>query len=108
MRVSSKSRDEIDRLSHTFHQMAGRIVSQLDDLKQQDNLRRELVANVSHERQPRQAGRSRPGHRQADCRSARRPDRRGKRTRPRHLLQFLTAAKNPINKLYNSSFGVRL
>jgi two-component system OmpR family sensor kinase len=49
MTFTSKSRDEIDRLGHTFHQMAERIVSQLDELKQQDSLRRELVANVSHD-----------------------------------------------------------
>lgn len=44
-----KSRDEIDRLGRTFQQMAERIVTQLDELKQQDSLRRELVANVSHD-----------------------------------------------------------
>ncbi len=44
-----KNRDEIDRLGRTFQQMAQRIVTQLDELKQQDSLRRELVANVSHD-----------------------------------------------------------
>ncbi len=44
-----KSHDEIDKLSNTYHQMAQRIVQQLDELKQQDSLRRELVANVSHD-----------------------------------------------------------
>ena len=44
-----KSDDEIDQLGNTFSQMAQRIMEQLDALKQQDNLRRELVANVSHD-----------------------------------------------------------
>lgn len=44
-----KSDDEIDQLGNTFNQMAQRIIEQLDELKQQDNLRRELVANVSHD-----------------------------------------------------------
>ncbi len=41
--------DEIDQLATTFDEMAQRIVMQLDDLKHQDQLRRELVANVSHD-----------------------------------------------------------
>lgn len=49
MTVTHKSRDEIDRLGLTFQQMAQRIATQLDALKQQDSLRRELVANVSHD-----------------------------------------------------------
>ena len=44
-----KPDDEIDQLGNTFNQMAQRIMEQLDELKQQDNLRRELVANVSHD-----------------------------------------------------------
>mgnify|MGYP002620809339 CR=1 FL=1 len=47
--VPPGSRDEIDRLGATFEQMAERIANQLDALKQQDSLRRELVANVSHD-----------------------------------------------------------
>ena len=43
------SPDEIDRLGMTFDQMAERIIKQLDELKTQDNLRRELVAQVSHD-----------------------------------------------------------
>ncbi len=46
---TGKSSDEIDRLDHTFNQMAQRIVNQLGELKQQNSLRRELVANVSHD-----------------------------------------------------------
>lgn len=44
-----KTNDEIDQLDNTFNQMARRIMEQMDALKQQDNLRRELVANVSHD-----------------------------------------------------------
>lgn len=41
--------DEVDRLGITFDQMAGRIITQIDSLKEQDSLRRELVAQVSHD-----------------------------------------------------------
>mgnify|MGYP002713121117 CR=1 FL=1 len=41
--------DEIDRLGASFDAMAGRIVEQVDALEQQDTLRRNLVANVSHD-----------------------------------------------------------
>lgn len=41
--------DEIDRLTATFSAMAQQINSQIDTLKHTDNLRRELVANVSHD-----------------------------------------------------------
>lgn len=41
--------DEIDRLTRSFVELAARIVSQLKELKQSDVLRRELVANVSHD-----------------------------------------------------------
>src|SRR5262249_29184669 len=41
--------DEIDRLAFTFREMATRITAQLDTLRQTDQLRRELVANVSHD-----------------------------------------------------------
>ena len=41
--------DEIDRLNGTFRQMAERIASRMGDLEQADRLRRELVANVSHD-----------------------------------------------------------
>lgn len=41
--------DEIDRLRATFSQMAQRILHQVAKLKQTDTLRRELVANVSHD-----------------------------------------------------------
>lgn len=45
----NKYNDEIDSLNNTFVRMAGRLQEQLTELKQQDNLRRELIANVSHD-----------------------------------------------------------
>lgn len=47
--VTNTASDEIDRLDTTFSQMAQRIVTQMNELKQQDELRRELVTNVSHD-----------------------------------------------------------
>jgi len=41
--------DEIDRLTATFSDMAQQINAQVETLKHTDNLRRELVANVSHD-----------------------------------------------------------
>lgn len=43
------SNDEIDVLGHHYNRMAERIREQLNDLKKHDDLRRELVANVSHD-----------------------------------------------------------
>ena len=44
-----RRRDEIESLGESFNRMAARIQEQIDTLKKQDNLRRELVANVSHD-----------------------------------------------------------
>lgn len=41
--------DEIDRLVSTFRQMTERINQQMEKLEQSDAMRRELVANVSHD-----------------------------------------------------------
>jgi two-component system OmpR family sensor kinase len=41
--------DEIERVESTFRQMAHRMIEQVQQLKQTDQLRRELVANVSHD-----------------------------------------------------------
>ncbi len=41
--------DEIDRLSSTFKKMAEQIQDQMNKLRESDNLRRELIANVSHD-----------------------------------------------------------
>lgn len=48
-RPALKAPDEVDRLGVTFDQMAGRIAEQIQELKQQDALRRDLVAQVSHD-----------------------------------------------------------
>lgn len=47
--LDTRSKDEIGQLGATFKHMARRIVQQMNDLKTADNLRRELVANVSHD-----------------------------------------------------------
>ncbi len=44
-----KNGDEIDHLTATFASMANKIHSQVDKLQTIDHLRRELVANVSHD-----------------------------------------------------------
>ena len=44
-----KSTDEIDRLSTTFKQMATRIEDQMEKLRESDSMRRDLIANVSHD-----------------------------------------------------------
>lgn len=49
IRKTGKSSDEIDRLSSTFKDMALRIDSQMKELKTSEKIRRELVANVSHD-----------------------------------------------------------
>jgi len=46
---NSHRADEIDRLSASFETMASRITEQIAKLRQTDALRRELVANVSHD-----------------------------------------------------------
>jgi hypothetical protein len=48
-RVTATAGDEIDRIGHTFREMAWRMSEQLRELKRNDVLRRELVANVSHD-----------------------------------------------------------
>jgi signal transduction histidine kinase len=41
--------DEVDQLGVNFNRMADRIEQQMDELKQNDAKRRELIANVSHD-----------------------------------------------------------
>ena len=48
-RVPVTSRDELDRLGAAFNQMADTINGNLVELKNADMLRRELIANVSHD-----------------------------------------------------------
>lgn len=47
--LDTRSRDELGRLGRSFTHMAERIGSQIGSLRQTDALRRELVANVSHD-----------------------------------------------------------
>ncbi|MCG6968654.1 MAG: HAMP domain-containing histidine kinase [Gammaproteobacteria bacterium] len=42
-------RDEVDQLGSNFNRMAERIEQQMNELKQNDAKRRELIANVSHD-----------------------------------------------------------
>lgn len=41
--------DELDRLEHRFQEMGRHIIRQMEKLKGTDRLRRELIANVSHD-----------------------------------------------------------
>lgn len=41
--------DDIDHLAETFSQMADRIMAQMLELQHKDSLRRELIANISHD-----------------------------------------------------------
>jgi len=46
---TAPAQDEIDELRSSFDAMAGRIKEQIAQLEEQDRLRREMVANVSHD-----------------------------------------------------------
>ncbi len=48
-RIKRKSKDELSEFADSFNEMADTIVQNIEDLKTMDNLRRELVANVSHD-----------------------------------------------------------
>ncbi len=48
-RVLEKDRGDLSVLADTYNEMADRIVENIDDLKAVENLRRELIANVSHD-----------------------------------------------------------
>lgn len=48
-RVHVNSSDEIGLLGSSFNQMADTLVANMDEIKQVDKLRRELIANVSHD-----------------------------------------------------------
>ena len=47
--VVNESGDEIGVLTRTFNDMAGQLESNIEDLKNAEQMRREFVANVSHE-----------------------------------------------------------
>jgi signal transduction histidine kinase len=48
-RIPVSTKDEIGNLARTFNHMADTIAANMDSLKQTDRLRRELIANVSHD-----------------------------------------------------------
>ncbi len=48
-RVKIQSDDELGKLASSFNQMADTLVANMDEIKQVDRLRRELIANVSHD-----------------------------------------------------------
>ena len=48
-RSPSLPTDEITRVTESFERMKTRLAVHVDELKQQDSLRRELVANISHD-----------------------------------------------------------
>jgi signal transduction histidine kinase len=47
--TGAASDDEISRLAAAFERMSGQLKAQMHELQRQDGLRRELVANVSHD-----------------------------------------------------------
>jgi len=47
--VTGKTRDEIDELGQQFNSMSETINKQIHELKRMDGMRREMVANVSHD-----------------------------------------------------------
>ncbi|MCB0732714.1 MAG: HAMP domain-containing protein, partial [Ignavibacteriae bacterium] len=48
-RIQLKQTGELQEFANSFNEMADTIVQNMEDLKTMDNLRRELVANVSHD-----------------------------------------------------------
>lgn len=48
-RISDNDKGDLTLLADTFNEMADRIVANIDELKSVENLRRELIANVSHD-----------------------------------------------------------
>ena len=48
-RMEVESRDEIGRLAECFNEMADTLVETLQELRNADRMRRELIANVSHD-----------------------------------------------------------
>jgi signal transduction histidine kinase len=48
-KIKRKRNDELGEIADTFNEMAETIVRNMEEMKTMDNLRRELVANVSHD-----------------------------------------------------------
>jgi signal transduction histidine kinase len=48
-RITTKRKDEIGQLANSFNNMADTIVANIEAIKRKDDLRRELIANVSHD-----------------------------------------------------------
>lgn len=48
-RIIMKGKGELNEFAFAFNDMADTIVSNIDEIKKMDNLRRELIANVSHD-----------------------------------------------------------
>ncbi|MHB2153426.1 HAMP domain-containing sensor histidine kinase [Calditrichota bacterium GD2] len=48
-RIKTSARDELGQLAHSFNRMAEKIVANIEELKNTDRLRRELIANISHD-----------------------------------------------------------
>jgi len=48
-RLAVSAKDEVGELARAYNRMAGTIAANLEKLEQTDNLRRELIANVSHD-----------------------------------------------------------
>lgn len=49
IRIPFESNDEIGQLARSFNKMAEKIEANIEELKSTDNLRKELVANISHD-----------------------------------------------------------
>lgn len=49
VRIPVKSSDDLAGLSSTFNRMADTLVKNIDQLKEVDHLRKELIANISHD-----------------------------------------------------------
>ena len=49
IRYPGNTRDEVDVLGQQFNTMADKITSQISDLRRMDDVRREMVANISHD-----------------------------------------------------------
>lgn len=49
VRLDEHSRDELGQLAASFNHMAGTIQSNVKELEKTDRLRRNLIANVSHD-----------------------------------------------------------